>query len=204
MPRRFYIPMRQSARASRANLRDRRTRYFIFGLVIIAAATTAVWYIGDIRFKPAVQPENMIAEREHRLLTSENSVSGNLPQTESRDTVSSEAQNRAAPGIVERQEPIRIQVLNGCGVKGLAKLISPALRAKGFDVRETRNAGSFRYARSQIFDRTGRLENAFTVADSLGIERSLAATQIARNLTDIDITLIVGADFEQLKFNNKK
>ncbi len=102
---------------------------------------------------------------------------------------------------------IRLQVLNGCGIKGIAKLVAPALRAKGFDVRETSNAGNFNYARTLVFDRTGILENALTVADSLGIEPANVTTQLARNLVDIDVTIIVGADYESLRMkttNNSK
>lgn len=100
-------------------------------------------------------------------------------------------------------KPIRLQVLNGCGVKGLAKIVSPALRAKGFDVRETRNAGSFRFAKSMVLDRVGILETALAVADSLGMDHSLVKTEIARNLVDIDVTLIVGADYQSLRLSLK-
>lgn len=94
---------------------------------------------------------------------------------------------------------IRLQVLNGCGVKGLAKLVAPGLRAKGFDVREVSNAGSFGYPHSLVYDRLGMIENALAVAESLGIEPAQVSTEIARNLVDIDVTLIVGADFRNLR-----
>jgi hypothetical protein len=100
--------------------------------------------------------------------------------------------------VAQPERAIRLQVLNGCGVKGLARIVSPALRAKGFDVRETRNAGSFRYTRSMVLDRVGRPELAYAVADSLGIDRSQVTTEISRNLVDIDVTLIVGADYGSL------
>ena len=105
---------------------------------------------------------------------------------------------------VQPERSIRLQVLNGCGVKGLAKVVSPALRAKGFDVRETRNAGSFRYAQSLVMDRVGRPELAQAVADSLGIDRSRVTTEIARNLVDIDVTVIVGADYQSLRLGLKR
>lgn len=115
----------------------------------------------------------------------------------------------AAPGVSGLpsgmpERSIRLQVLNGCGVKGLAKIVSPALRAKGFDVRETRNAGSFRYVNTLVMDRVGRLGLAQAVADSLGVDRSRVSTEIARNLVDIDVTLIVGADYESLRLGSKR
>jgi hypothetical protein len=93
------------------------------------------------------------------------------------------------------QTPIRMQVLNGCGIKGIARTITPALRSKGFDVREVRNAKHFRYDVSSVYDRTGKPELAFAVADSLGIPHSQVITEADPRLVDIDITLIVGADF---------
>jgi hypothetical protein len=96
---------------------------------------------------------------------------------------------------------IRLQVLNGCGVKGLARLISPGLRAKGFDVRETRNASRFDFAYTSIMDRTGDSAMALTLADSLGIDRSRVSTEYSKNLVDIDVTLLVGKDYESLRLN---
>jgi hypothetical protein len=96
------------------------------------------------------------------------------------------------------ERPLRLQVLNGCGVKGLARVISPALRAKGFDVRETRNASHFKYAHSAVIDRTGDLNTALAFADSLGIDHSYATSESAKSLVDIDITLLVGADYRSL------
>jgi hypothetical protein len=98
-------------------------------------------------------------------------------------------------------EGLRIQVLNGCGVKGLARMVTPGLRSFGFDVRETRNAANFDHKASAIIDRTGDLEMARIVADSLGVDAQNVSTRAAPNLVDIDITLIVGADYRRLNLN---
>ncbi len=97
-----------------------------------------------------------------------------------------------------RDGPIRLQVLNGCGVKGLARLITPGLRAKGFDVREVRNAGHFRYKKSEVLDRSGTKKWGSAVADSLGIDAERVTDAELGNLVDIDVTLIVGADYVEL------
>lgn len=96
--------------------------------------------------------------------------------------------------------PIRLQVLNGCAMKDMAKILAPQLRAKGFDVREVRRADSSNYQHTIIKDRIGRLDWAQIVADSLGVDRALIATVPAENLADIDVTIIVGADYRQLRF----
>lgn len=98
-------------------------------------------------------------------------------------------------------EGLRIQVLNGCGVKGLARIITPGLRAFGFDVRETKNASHFDYRASVIIDRTGDLGMARRVADSLRIDTRNVSSERSPNLVDIDLTLIVGADYRKLNLN---
>ncbi|MDD5087250.1 MAG: LytR C-terminal domain-containing protein [bacterium] len=101
----------------------------------------------------------------------------------------------------ESRPVIRIQVLNGCGRKRLAKWLAPALRAKGFDVRETSNAAHFNYAKTLVYDRTGVLDNGLRLADSLGIEAAQVSTELSSHLVDIDVTLIVGADYESLSLD---
>lgn len=108
-----------------------------------------------------------------------------------RDTTAAVAQAPTA-------EAVRVQVLNGCGVRGVTRLVTPGLRAKGFDVREIGNARHFGYARSLVIDRTGGLELGLTVADSLGIEPGRVSAERSRNLPDIDVTLVVGADYAHL------
>lgn len=100
-------------------------------------------------------------------------------------------------------EDLRLQVLNGCGVKGLAKIITPDLRARGFDVRETKNAAHFDYKRSSVIDRTGDVARARTVAVSLGIDEHSVSSEPSVNLVDIDLTLIIGADYQHLNLGYK-
>jgi hypothetical protein len=95
-------------------------------------------------------------------------------------------------------EGLRVQVLNGCGVKGLARIITPALRAKGLDVRETRNARDFGYTTSEIIDRTGDVSLARLVAESLGVDPGRVTSEKSEDLADIDLTLIIGADYRKL------
>jgi len=113
-------------------------------------------------------------------------------------SVSENAERDTSRSPLESRAVIRVQVLNGCGRKGLAKWLAPALRAKGFDVRETSNADRFDYPASLVYDRTGTLRNGLRLADSLGIEPGRVKTEMSRHLADIDVTLIVGADYRNL------
>jgi hypothetical protein len=101
---------------------------------------------------------------------------------------------------VRLTHPIRLQVLNGCAMKDMAKILAPQLRAKGFDVREVRRADSAGYLHTIIKDRINRADLAQIVADSVGVDRTLIITEPAEHLADIDVTIIIGADYRQLRF----
>lgn len=203
MSRHFYLPQRRPKRALRLS-NDRLgavpvwLRVALFVLIVL----TVAWYVWDeFRVQPATSG---IGQRAQQEPVGSDSPDGIQPSPASSrptsDTVAKEfaAQSEIPMPHSTLDRSIRLQVLNGCGVKGLAKLVSPGLRAKGFDVRETRNAGSFKYSYSMVMDRTGNLEMANAVADSLGIDRARVKTEIARNLADIDVTLVVGSDYERL------
>ncbi|MFH1009891.1 MAG: LytR C-terminal domain-containing protein [bacterium] len=97
--------------------------------------------------------------------------------------------------------PTRVQVLNGCGLPGFAKRVVPILREWGFDVREFGNADHFRYKNSVIVDRTGSLAAALALADSLGVEHGQVRSEPDARFVDIDVTLIIGRDYKELRLN---
>jgi hypothetical protein len=116
---------------------------------------------------------------------------------------SEEAALEDTPGETVVTEPviseiIRVQVLNGCGVKGIASNVAPALRRMGFDVRESRNAKNFRHELSRIYNRQGKMADAYALADSVGIDSSLVGELADPELVDIDVTIVVGADYKVL------
>ena len=121
------------------------------------------------------------------------------------DTVSThegrEEGEQDSPGLAL---PIRVQVLNGCGVRGIGKRVAPALRERGFDVREIGNAAHFRYGHTLVLDRKGDLARGLVLADSLGIDHAFVRTDIDTKLVDIDLTLIVGGDHGSLKFRSRR
>ncbi|RQV93851.1 LytR family transcriptional regulator [bacterium] len=93
---------------------------------------------------------------------------------------------------------IRLQVLNGCGERGIARNVAPALRKLGFDVRENRNAKNFRHETSKVYDRSGDMSLAYEVANAVGIDSSLVDELIDEELVDIDVTIVIGADYRAL------
>lgn len=118
------------------------------------------------------------------------------------DTLRSDDSREATPSVWDT--PTRVQVLNGCGVRGLGQMLSPVLRRNGFDVREIGNADRFSYEQTLVLDRVGERGRALALADSFGIQHDNVRTERDEKLVDIDVTLIVGGDYKNLKFSTEK
>lgn len=200
MSRRFYVrPTTQVAPSKPA--RPGYSLWLIPGLVIAGGllGMTAYWIFRDppkpvytTAPRQSVRPVVPPVEKQPEAIISAVVDDAESPQDEVQEAAETTEETQRFTGV-------RIQVLNGCGVKGLARLITPGLREYGFDVRETRNAGNFDFEHSAIIDRTGDIVRARAIADSLGIDPSQVTSEPAENLVDIDLTLIVGSDYPQLK-----
>ena len=93
---------------------------------------------------------------------------------------------------------IRIEVLNGCGVAGIAEKAGRYLREAGFDVMTWKNADSFNFPETIVIDRTGKLENARSVAGAMGIRTHIQ--QIVHDPYRIEqVAVIIGRDYERLR-----
>ena len=93
---------------------------------------------------------------------------------------------------------IEVEVLNGCGVGGLAKEIADFLRSRGFDVKDYTNADNWDYPRTMIVDRTSEAgNNAMKVASTLGLEEDAVIVKLS-TLRKLDVTLIIGKDYRKL------
>ncbi len=93
---------------------------------------------------------------------------------------------------------IKISVLNGCGVPGIAATWRERLRRMEFDVRETGNA-SRRYERTIVLSRTEDMTYAKYLANKLNIDENNVYMQLNRDLVDIDLTVIIGADYQDFE-----
>ena len=103
--------------------------------------------------------------------------------------------NRTAPII-------QLEVLNGCGISGVAEKFTDYLRNNNFDVVQTGNYISFDVEKTMVIDRTGNKANAFKVADALGIDHKNVIQQINNDYI-LDVSLIIGKNFKQLKPYNQ-
>ncbi len=92
---------------------------------------------------------------------------------------------------------IQLEVLNGCGVPGIATRYTDTLRRYGFDVVETGNYDHFNVSYSFVISRSGEMENARRVANAIGIPEDRVLREQSPDFY-LDVTLIIGSDFESL------
>jgi len=107
--------------------------------------------------------------------------------------------------ISERSDPdpslisnvIQIEVLNGCGVSGLATAYTGTLRGYGFDVVETGNFDHFNVEKTIVIARSHQLKNAERVARALGVDEQHILQEVSNDFY-LDVTLVLGADYDTL------
>ncbi len=98
-------------------------------------------------------------------------------------------------------QDIEIEILNGCGEAGLAVKFSDYLRSQQIDVVRSENADHFNYTTTMIIQRNEMVEYVRKVAAALDID----ITDENRVLVipdpngDVDITLILGKDYTDIK-----
>jgi hypothetical protein len=114
--------------------------------------------------------------------------------------------NEPSVEVVEREEalspmqtPVRIEVLNGTGISKLAWRFSQGLIENGVDVLETSNADRPDYEKTRIICRSNDIRQANHLAQLLRFPSVRIEQLSAPELVDIDVTLILGADYQQLQ-----
>jgi len=92
---------------------------------------------------------------------------------------------------------IQIEVLNGCGIAGIANTYTGVLRKNGFDVVETGNFDHFNLEQTIVISRSGIEDNARQVASALGVAPENVLREESPDFY-LDVTVVIGHDFEQL------
>lgn len=103
------------------------------------------------------------------------------------------ADNKETPS-----EIIQVEVLNGCGISGVADMFTDYLRGQNFDVVNIDNYVSFDINESMVIDRIGNIANAKKVAESLNINKKNVIQQLNDDYF-LDVTIIIGKDYYKLK-----
>ncbi|MCE2440115.1 MAG: LytR C-terminal domain-containing protein [Candidatus Latescibacteria bacterium] len=114
-----------------------------------------------------------------------------------RDSSAVPKAEHSAISKLDSMRTIRIEVLNGCGVAGIAEKAGRYLREAGFDVMTWKNADSFNYPETIVIDRTGNIENARSVASAMGLQTHIQ--QIVHDPYRIEqVAVIIGRDYDRL------
>jgi len=97
---------------------------------------------------------------------------------------------------------LQIDVLNGCGARGVGARFTDFLRTKGFDVVESKNYKSFQVTNTLVVDRVGDLTAARRVASAIGVKEKNIVQQINPDYF-VDVSVIIGKDYNELNFSQK-
>lgn len=104
---------------------------------------------------------------------------------------------RSEAGAELISEIIQMEVLNGCGVPGIANAYTSLLRSNGFDVVETGNFETFDLQETIVISRSGVMDNAYRVANALGISEENVIRESSPDFY-LDVTVVIGHDYEKL------
>jgi len=191
---RKIIHKQQKESQQQADLRHKSSRGFlpslkpflyfilvIIGVFVVYQVSTSVNF-GDIFLKPDTVS---IADQERK-----------LPARE----VQEEEMN---PPIKPVPQKTQVEVLNGCGVSGIAKDVTDFLRNDNVDVVYLGNHRNFNVATSQVIDRSGNLEEARDIAEMLGIDQKQVSSEIDKT-KQLQASIILGKDYKNLKPFKKK
>jgi hypothetical protein len=98
------------------------------------------------------------------------------------------------PNVVVRDTRAKVEVLNGSGKTGLAKLATEQLRDAGFDVVQFGNGPVTQ--KSYVLDRVGKLDLATTVGHALSITDVRTKIDTTRY---VDASVVLGRDWPKPK-----
>ncbi len=123
---------------------------------------------------------------------------------ETRQIVQSGTIEDIPEALLEGQERVKnqvnmvIQILNGCGTKGIANEMKVYLTNQGIDVRSTGNADNFGYTKSKLLIHNDKYAQAEHFAKLIG---SSMIPEYRKRLPgqEYDFTLILGSDFLDLQ-----
>lgn len=93
---------------------------------------------------------------------------------------------------------IQVEVLNGCGVGGIADRFTDFLRSNKFDVVNIANYIRFDMDETLVIDRRGNKANAYSVAKSLGVKKENVIQQLNDDYF-LDVSIVIGRDYYTLQ-----
>jgi len=111
-----------------------------------------------------------------------------------KEQVSEKQEIPEEPVVQPVTQKSQIEVLNGCGVSGIAKTTMIYLRKVDFDVVYMGNYKNFNVPNSMVIDRIGKKDIALKIASLLGISSDQVKTEIDQSI-QVDASIILGKDY---------
>jgi hypothetical protein len=108
---------------------------------------------------------------------------------------------KTVPAVIDTtaRQIIQIEVLNGCGKRGVAAKFTDYLRLHGIDVVNIKNYNNKKIiAETMVIDREGNLKNARYVAASIGVSEKNIIQQINPDYF-VTVSIVIGEDYNLLK-----
>ncbi|MCB9502486.1 MAG: LytR C-terminal domain-containing protein [Deferribacteres bacterium] len=98
------------------------------------------------------------------------------------------------------ENKISFEVLNGCGIPGIAAKFATKLEDAGHQPKEVGNFDNFNMPQTIIFDRQSQNRlNGLKVAELLGLPATAVVYQ-AKNGSEVDVSVILGKDYQKATF----
>jgi len=180
-----------SAIKTRPVKKDRKYLRYIFIIILIAAVIYALYDQGG----PLLEEIRAGLD-----------FSGPVQNTsENNPPLPAEQEQETETELTPIQKKIQVEVLNGCGEQGIAKILTDRLREKGYDVVNSGNyiekgKTNFNVQKSKIIDQINTNESsaqANELAELAGIGANLVES--FENPSPIsDMTIVIGKDFTNL------
>lgn len=99
---------------------------------------------------------------------------------------------------------IQIDILNGCGAKGVGQTVTDFTRSLGYDVVEMKNYKNSNQDKSLVIDRSGKTDAVRELAEHLGIDPANIVQEISRDYF-VTATIVIGKDYGRLRpWNNQQ
>ncbi len=171
----------------------------LIAIVVVSGALLKNGRFAEINFTSGSQtsmPDNHLSNaRDIKPISTPPKTADKLIAAGPKESVAKE-KIKQTPQPVERK--IQIEILNGAGAPGIASKLTRYFRKNDIDVVYSGNYQNFGVKETKIWNRSGNSLNARKIASLLGLPPRRIALKKNANL-QLDVTLIVGADYKRLK-----
>lgn len=185
---RFHLPQKQRRSSRSSGASDWKMNLILILVILQTCFLGWIWLSGRL---PAKQEKAQKPVEETSIQQEPAPVE---EQEVTQPVLTQEQEQEDLRSFVD--DPIRIQILNGCGVPRIARRVADCMRNKGYDVRETGNAARFNYSKSQVICRVDDASLARLTANDLGVAK--ISVDPDPKLVDVEVTIILGNDHNTL------